>query len=282
MTIGFVSPTAGCNMFYTVTTNGTTPAAPTCAGTAYPGGNFQLTAALIYRYRVIACQGGFTSSAIQGDQWTVTTPTGLWNSFAGWDTCILPGCNPGGSGTPVSTSQIIGNQTPALSGSAMSMSLVANVNSTNALWTWFGADCDLCTSFSADFHVYPVSSSNLGALELDTVFLFSTGLNREFMWGMQYCLLGAGCPGGHNSWDIWNQGTGTWIDTGITTAPNFGAWNHVQTTNHRVGNTQWYDTLTLNGTLHAINMSEASSVLPGGWTSGTGFQFQLDASTPSG
>ena len=285
MTIGFVSPTSGCNMFYTATTNGSTPATPTCSSTAYPGANFSLSLAGTYKYRVIACQSGFTSSGVVGDAWTVSTPPGLWNSFAGWDVpCFKPGCNPGGTGVPVGTpNQVVGNQTPTLSGSTMAVvNFQANAPATNVLDAWFAADCDLCSAFSSDFEVFPVSSSNLGAVETDTAFLFSTGLNREFMWGMQYCLLGASCVGGHSSWDIWDQGSGTWIDTGITTAPNFNAWNHIQTTNHRVGNSQIFDTFTLNGTLHTLNTTLTSSVLPGGFGSGTGFQFQLDASTPSG
>jgi hypothetical protein len=62
----------------------------------------------------------------------------------------------------------------------------------------------------------------------------------------------------------------------------FGQWNHITTTNHRSGNLQIYDTFTLNGTLHNLNLTTNSGVLPMGWSSGTGFQFQLDANTPSG
>ncbi len=223
-----------------------------------------------------------TAGGIVGAVDSGVAPPGLWNSLAGWATCILPGCDPGGTGIPVSTNQTILNASPSLSGSSMQMTMVANQPASNALWYWFAADCDLCTNFASDFEVYPVSSSNLSALELDTAFLFSQGLNREYMWGFQYCLDGAGCPGGHNSWDIWDQNLIEWIDSGVTQAPLFGQWNHVTTTNHRSGNNQVYDTFTLNGTLHNLNLTTSSGVLPMGWDSGTGFQFQLSSNTPSG
>jgi len=66
LTVGFTSPTAGCNMFYT--SDGSTP---TCSSTAYPGGNFSLAAAGSYTYRVVACQTGFNPSAPAGGTWTI-------------------------------------------------------------------------------------------------------------------------------------------------------------------------------------------------------------------
>jgi hypothetical protein len=163
----------------------------------------------------------------------------------------------------------------------MKMTMVANTPDTNALWYWFDTDCDLCTNFASDFQLYLPSITNLGALETDTAFLFSTGLNREYMFGWQYCFNGAGCPGGHNSWDAWDQATIDWIDSGVTQAPIIG-WNHIRTTEHRAGNLQVYDTFELNGTMHNLGITTNSGVLPMGWSSGTGFQFQLDANTPSG
>ncbi len=272
-TITITDSTPASSIYYTL--DGSTP---TTGSTLYTG-TFTLNANTTVK--ALAVSGGYVDSAVSSAAYTINL-AGLWNSLAGWATCILPGCDPGGTGIPVSTDQTIRNATPSLSGSSMKMTMVANTPDTNALWYWFDTDCDLCTTFSSDFEVYPVSSSNLGALELDTAFLFSTGLNREYMWGFQYCLNGAGCPGGHNSWDVWDQTAIDWIDSGVTQAPLFGQWNHITTTNHRAGNNQVYDTFTLNGTLHNLNLTTNSGVLPMGWSSGTGFQFQLDANTPSG
>jgi hypothetical protein len=66
LTVGFTSPTSGCAMHYT-----SDGSAPTCSSTAYPGGNFTINAAGTSTYRVIACQGGYTTSGVQGGTWTV-------------------------------------------------------------------------------------------------------------------------------------------------------------------------------------------------------------------
>jgi hypothetical protein len=212
------------------------------------------------------------------------------NSLTGWSTCILPGCDPGGTGTPTATSQTTGNASPSLSGASMLMSMTANTNDTNALWYFYGADCDSCTNFNVDLQFYPPTTAGLAALEFDQMQM-NLPLNTEFMWGMQYCFMGAGCPGGHSSWDIWDQNAIAWIDSGITQAPNLGAWNHLQVHNHRVvGDTSscsghpcmHYDTFTLNGTLHVLNATQPAGTLPAGWTSGSGFQVQMDIATVSG
>jgi len=74
LAVGFTSPTAGCVMHYTATTDGSTPAAPTCGDTTYPGGGFSITSGGTYIWRTIACQGGYTSSNIIGGTWTVSAP----------------------------------------------------------------------------------------------------------------------------------------------------------------------------------------------------------------
>jgi hypothetical protein len=282
------SPTAGTyTSIQTVTISDTTPSStiyytldgstPTTGSTVYSGA---ITLNSNTTVKAIATAAGFVTSSVGSAAYTINLP-GLWNSLTGWNTCIKPGCDPGGTGIPVSTNQTIRNASPSLSGSSMQMSMVANQPDTNVLFYWLAPVCDLCTNFASDFEVYLPSTSNLGALELDTAFLFSVGLNREYMFGWQYCYNGAGCPGGHNSWDAWDQATIQWIDSGVTQAPLIG-WNHITTTDHRVGNSQVYDTFVLNGTVHNLGITTNSGVLPMGWTSGNGFQFQMDANTPSG
>ncbi len=65
LSIGFTSPTSGCAMFMTL--DGSTP---TCSSTAYAGQNITTTTTM----RVIACQGGYTSSTVEGGVWTISTP----------------------------------------------------------------------------------------------------------------------------------------------------------------------------------------------------------------
>jgi hypothetical protein len=86
---------------------------------------------------------------------------------------------------------------------------------------------------------------------------------------------------------VWegNGSSGSWVHTSVTTAPTAGAWNHIRWSAHRViGDTScsgtecmYYDSLTLNGTVYALNLAEPAGPLPGGLdASTTGCQFQLD------
>ena len=94
LAIGFTSPTAGCSMFMTL--NGSTP---TCSSTAYAGQNITDTTTM----RVIACQGGYTSSSVVGGLWTITFTLSPATAGTGSGTIV---CTPSGagitSGTPYS------------------------------------------------------------------------------------------------------------------------------------------------------------------------------------
>lgn len=67
LAIGFTSPTSGCNMFATFDGS-----SPTCSSSSY-GGSSSISATT--QIRVIACQGGFTSSNIVGGTWTINSTT---------------------------------------------------------------------------------------------------------------------------------------------------------------------------------------------------------------
>jgi hypothetical protein len=56
---------------------------PTCSSTAYPGGNFSINSAGTFTYKVIACQGGYTSSAVQGGAWTINTTSTVQVTLSG-------------------------------------------------------------------------------------------------------------------------------------------------------------------------------------------------------
>lgn len=151
--------------------------------------------------------------------------------------------------------------------------------STNVLWPYKLKGCDDCTQMNTDFQAYPVSSSHVATLEYDA-FLFDGKRQLDMMWGMQWNQR-------KGRWQVWNQGTNHWIDTSVTTGPNFGDWNHIQIAGHRViGDTGcdgteclYYDSFTLNGTTYTLNMTEPAGPIHPGWHSASGFQFQLD-STP--
>ena len=124
-------------------------------------------------------------------------------------------------------------------------------------------------------------------MEIDTFSFNHTKLIKD-MFGMQYCW-GTGCPGGHSSWDIWNQsstsgGPQGWRDTGATKAPTIGAWNHIQVQDHVVaGDTSCdgypalhYDYMKLNGTTLFSNISYCAGPLDSSWNSAIGQQYQID------
>lgn len=218
---------------------------------------------------------------------TTISPTNIASSLTGWSTCILSACNPGGSGTPTGTSQTVGNSSPsgAPSGTSMLLSETANTSFTNALWPYKSSTaCDTCANFSDSFEVYLGSNSaQAGSFEYD-VFDFAQSLNTEFMWGMQW-------NQASGVWQVFNQAAGSWVNTSVTTALSYSSWHHIQRTYHRVqGDTSncsgqpcmYYDTLTIDGTAHVLNMVEPAGTLPTGWTSAIGWQAQIDIGTISG
>jgi hypothetical protein len=198
-----------------------------------------------------------------------------------WKTvCILPGCNPGGSGTPTSTSQTINNSTPSLSGNSMLISLTADANSTNALWTHLDTACDSCTTMVSDFYFYIPSGNPTGNREFDAGW-FDTTHQLENMFGSQ-------CNPTAGYWQIAND-TSAWTSTPVACSLTQGAWHHVQWFYHRIlGDTgcgglgcNYYDTLIVDGVSHAIGMTEPAQTLPSGYADVTFTQFQMDIATAS-
>lgn len=195
----------------------------------------------------------------------------------------MPECHPGGKGIPVSANQTINNANPSVDGASMMLTETVDSKNffTDILWPYKTPGCDTCTQMHTDFWAYPVSSSHVAALEYDA-FLFDATQQLNIMWGVQWNQR-------RGKWQIWNEATGRWIDTNVTTGPNFGAWNHLQFTDHRVigetacGGTEclYYDSMTLNGTTYDLNLSQAAGPIHPGWHSVSGFQFQLDATPVS-
>ena len=221
---------------------------------------------------------GSTSTATPAHENTIAVANAD-DSLKHWSTCAQPECYPGGKGVPVSTSQTIDNASPSVDGASMLLTETANSTTsyTNVLWPYKMKGCDACTHMRTNFWAYPVSSSHVASLEYDA-FLFDAAHQLNIMWGVQWNQRAG-------KWQIWNQGTSQWVDTMVTTGPRFGVWNHLQFSDHRVigdtscGGTEclYYDTLMLNGTTYALNLTEPAGPLHHGWGSVSGFQFQLDA-----
>jgi hypothetical protein len=203
------------------------------------------------------------------------------DSMKGWKpVCILPSCNPGGSGIPTKTSQTTGHASPAKDGRSMKVSITGPSYS-NALWTYIAGRYDQAASLSMDVWVYPTNKASVaGSYEFDQ-FNFSSSSRIEYMWGTQ-------CNQVNHLWQVFDQLHGHWINTGIQCSLSPNQWHQVRWDVHRVpGDTNrcsgmpcmYYDTLTVDGVVHPVNVKYPAGRLPGGWSSAVGFQVQIDIGT---
>src|SRR5580658_5001276 len=203
------------------------------------------------------------------------------DSMKGWKpVCVLPTCNPGGSGIPTRTSQTIDHVSPSKDGHSMEVSITGPQYS-NALWTYRAGADDSATSFSMSLWVYPSGQASVaGSFEFDQ-FDFSKSMGIEFMWGTQ-------CNQVNHLWQVFDQLHGHWINTTVPCSLAANEWHHVRWDVHRVsGDTDrcsgkpcmYYDTLTLDGVVHPVNAVYPAGPLPNGWSSAVGFQVQIDIGT---
>lgn len=208
----------------------------------------------------------------------------------GWKAvCILGNCpgggTPGGTGTPSATSQAF-DAVVQLDGQSTKFSSTSSQARANALWTYIDSNNDGLTSLTNDFQVYLTNAAQLGQFEFDA-FVFSTALNRNFMFGWQ-------CDYVDNAkFQVWNQGSGLWVSTPLactSSTLSFNAWHHIVTQVHRItgdtgcngGPCLYYDSITIDGTTTSINMVEPSSTLTPGFTAVTGHQFQVNFGPTAG
>lgn len=210
--------------------------------------------------------------------------TGISQQIPAWSVCIKGGfgifadCPPGGTGTPVGFSLTFANPSPSKDGSSMKYGFTSAVGGdTNGLVTYKAGADDLTAVFLSDFWFYSADVANIGQFEFDT-FLFSKSENIEFMFGTQ-------CNKTSGKWQIWGNG---WIDVAPTLpcSVTASAWHHVIETFHRIPGDRtgcagpqacmYFDRITIDDVPHDIGMKEPAAVLPVGWASAVGFQFQIN------
>lgn len=171
-----------------------------------------------------------------------------------WITCVLPACNPGGSGVPTSTSDKYNGQVLELG--------VSGPAYTNALWI-HKVDATDANYFIAEFDVY-IPEETPQTLEYD---LFAFNRPTEFMFGSQ-------CDFGKGFWEVWS-GTAGWVETSKTCNLTRG-WHHIQWFVHRSGSQMYYDMLSVDQVADQLEIVEPTRRLPKGWNNVSGIQFQLD------
>lgn len=200
------------------------------------------------------------------------------DSLQGWKpVCILPDCNPGGSGIPTATSQTVGNANPSKDGKSMKVS-VSGPSYTNALWTQISERNDARVRFNLSAWVRPSQNANVaGSFEFD-LFQFASSTGIEYMWGSQ-------CNQVNHLWQVFDQLNGRWVNTSVPCSLTANQWSYIRWNVHRgpTGDVScegmpcmYYDSLTVNGVLHVVNVKYPAGHLPHGWSSANGFQVQID------
>ncbi|MFZ0807561.1 MAG: hypothetical protein WAN03_15305 [Candidatus Sulfotelmatobacter sp.] len=122
-------------------------------------------------------------------------------------------------------------------------------------------------TFTYDVYFYGDNLALSQAVEFDiNQFFDSTG----FIWGHE-CRIAGG-----NQWDVWDNVNARWTPTGIACNPNSNAWNHVTIQVQRTaGNQLLYQSITLNGETHNVNLTFAPGPAPSNWY-GVTINYQMD------
>lgn len=212
----------------------------------------------------------FFSAAADAQTFNMSMETNL----LAWNPCVLPLCQPGGSGIP--TNVMIAETGTKWPSNSLEL-LVTGPEWTNFL-AWNKVGATNATYFQSDFWVlipseYPLA--NLQALEYD-IFQFESPY--EFMWGSE-CVSNA-------SWQIWDGLHQQWIDTTLACSLSQNRWHHIQWWVHRVdGDTScdgypcmYYDMLGIDAGYTQFEIKEPSGPIPANWSNDSGLNFQLDIS----
>ncbi len=203
---------------------------------------------------------------VAGQVQAQTVFSDLDDKTTGWGSCTT--CAGGTNNAAVYW--MAQNQTsPSLTGNSTEFYISASKPYADVLfWKKIGAQ-DAATHFTWDFWVYLDNASYYAqALEYD-LFQFTHGV--EYMFGSQ-------CDYASGHWDVWNQSTNKWVQSPVAChkfTPK--VWHHIVWQYHRTTDTKMhFDSLTVDGVYHAVNMTEPSGPMPSGWTDNMGVQWQLD------
>jgi hypothetical protein len=192
-------------------------------------------------------------------------------NLSAWNPCVLPLCQPGGSGIP--TAYSITETGKAWPPNSLKLSVTGPAWTNFLAWDKVGATS--ATYFNSDFWVLVPNNPNIQALEYD---LFSFNSPYEYMFGSE-CVIGA-------KWQIWDHLHGHWLDTALACSLSLGPWHHIQWWVHRVDGDyscdgfpcMYYDELGIDGVYTAFNLAEPAGSIPAGWSNDSGLNFQLDLS----
>lgn len=279
-------PTAGALIFYT--RDGSTP---DTSSFLYSGPVSINTSATL---RALAVAPGINDINNHTDTRRVAFEEG-WKVCTATSTDSSSQCGGVGSITPSAISlknrQEPSRNTPPTA-IQYSMSTTQSHGFTDSLVIHNAGACDSCTYALAEFDVWIVPSPLKNNYEFDQ-FIFDRTRHQNFMFGKQ-------CDGATGRWQIANQKS-SWQDVIVNGQPvsctsgpyalPSGKWAHLQFGDHRViGDTtcidtwddkmpapcQYDDFIKINGKELRWNQKISATVLTPGWSSQTGYQFQMD------
>jgi len=194
------------------------------------------------------------------------TYSNIDDNSAGWGSCTT--CAGGANEADVYWMAQF-QTTPSRDGSGTQLYISASKPFSDVLfWEKLGAQ-DWATHFTWDFWVY-LDEASLGAQALEyDIFQFVGG--TEYMFGSQ-CVYTTG------RWNVWNAGAARWVTIPVSCRPfKPKVWHHILWEVHRTSDRRMhYDSLTLDGIQHTVNIAEPSGPLPAGWSEDMGVQWQLD------
>jgi len=199
---------------------------------------------------------------------------GLETNLPLWNPCVLPTCQPGGSGIP--TKVVIAETGSKWPPDSLELSVTGPAWTNFLVWNKVGSTS--ATYFQSDFWIYLPSNINDGAYQALEYDIFQFLTPYEFMWGSE-CVIGG-------QWQIWDQFHGQWLDTSRACQMNVSGWHHIQWWVHRVGGDtscegnpcMFYDMLGIDEVYTAFGTKEPAGPMPANWSNNSGLNFQLDIS----
>lgn len=172
--------------------------------------------------------------------------------MSGWQNCAAcAGSGGSGPSATLSTSLV---SSPSLSGSSRQFHISSSHAYADALWWKQLGAVNGATHLVYDLYFYIKTPQYSQALEFDAN---QANGSKRWVFGTQ-CNIGAGV------WDVWGNGSGKWISTGIPCkAPTAYKWHHLTWEFSRGSSNLTFISMTYDGVKHYVNRTypgKASSV----------------------
>jgi len=164
--------------------------------------------------------------------------------MSGWQHCDA--CAGSGGSGPTATLSTALRSSPALSGSSREFHISSSHAYADALWWKQLGAVNSATHLVYDLYFYIKTPQYSQALEFDAN---QANGSKRWVFGTQ-CNIAAGV------WDVWGNGSGKWIHTGISCkAPTAYKWHHLTWEFSRGSTYLNFISVTYDGVKHYVNRS---------------------------